>query len=410
VYYLRQQVLVDLMKRCPTCQTAFPSDYALCPRDGSALVEVGEWAEGYVVRGKYRILAKVGQGGMGAVYKAMHTRFKEVRALKVMSPELASDANFLRRFEREAVIARKLQHANAVRVEDIDEAEDGRPFIVMEFIEGRSLADVIEQEAPMVAPRVCSIIKQAAAALDSAHALGLIHRDIKPSNIALIPSTDGIGTVAEQVKVLDFGIAKVRDAQIEGAPHFTRLTLTGAGMLVGTPAYMSPEQAKGLPGDQVDGRSDLYSLGVVMYEMLTGELPLKANTTAEQLAAVINALPMPVREFRPELGIPEPIDAVVMRCLEKDPAMRPASGQALIEELDFATRKRPPVSRPRRSAAPVPLPPEPTEEITIATEEEQPSGDEKKETTTRDLWMLSISYILVVIVVILLIAWYVTYH
>lgn len=99
------------MKRCPTCQTAYPSDYALCPRDGSALIEVGEWAEGSVVRGKYRILAKVGQGGMGAVYKAIHTRFKEVRALKVISPELASDAHFVRRFEQEAIIARKLQHA-----------------------------------------------------------------------------------------------------------------------------------------------------------------------------------------------------------------------------------------------------------------------------------------------------------
>ena len=288
---------------------------------------------------------------MGAVYKAMHTRFKEVRALKVMSPELASDVHFVRRFEQEAVIARKLQHVNAVRVEDIDEAEDGRPFIVMEFIEGRSLADVIEQEAPMAVPRVCSIIKQAAAALDAAHALGLIHRDIKPSNIALIAAGTNVAAGKEQVKVLDFGIAKVRDAQPAGSPQFTRLTMTGTGMLIGTPAYMSPEQSKGLRGDLVDGRSDLYSLGVVMYEMLSGDLPFKASTTVEQLAAVINTPPRPVREIRPELGIPEPIDAVLMRCLAKDPAMRPASGQALIEELESAGKRAAP-PRAKRSTLP----------------------------------------------------------
>ena len=401
------------MKRCPTCQTAYPSDYALCPRDGSALIEVGEWAEGSVVRGKYRILAKVGQGGMGAVYKAIHTRFKEVRALKVISPELASDAHFVRRFEQEAIIARKLQHANAVRVEDIDEAEDGRPFIVMEYIEGSSLADVIEQEAPMAVPRVCSIIQQAAAALNAAHELGLVHRDIKPSNIALIASAGRSGISEEQVKVLDFGIAKVIDTSPEEdqAHKFTRLTLTGTGMLIGTPAYMSPEQAKGLPGDQIDGRSDLYSLGIVMYEMLSGDLPFKAATTVEQLAAHINTPPRPIREVRPELEVPERVSEVLMRCLKKEPAMRPASGQALIQELESATRRRRAVAQVKQSpepASPPPPPaPEPEPRVTLpAIEEEKNLGTGEPVEPPRDVWMLWIGRIIVTLIVVTLVVWW----
>ncbi len=137
------------VRKCPTCHSTYPSDFVLCPRDGMPLVEVGVWSEGTVVRGKYRILSKLGEGGMAVVYKALHVRFDEFRALKVMIPELAGDQAFVKRFMHEAVITRKLQHPNAVRVEDIDEAEDGRPFIVMEYIEGRNLKEVIEREAPM---------------------------------------------------------------------------------------------------------------------------------------------------------------------------------------------------------------------------------------------------------------------
>lgn len=152
------------MKNCPTCQKTYPDDFSLCPRDGAALIESGGWNDGAVIRGKYRILSKLGQGGMGTVYKAVHLRFNEIRALKVMSPQVAGDPLFVKRFEQEAVITRKLQHPNAVRVDDIDESDDGRPFIVMEFIEGKSLKQLIEQEGPLPAPRVCAIIKQVAAA------------------------------------------------------------------------------------------------------------------------------------------------------------------------------------------------------------------------------------------------------
>ncbi|HKV80489.1 MAG TPA: serine/threonine-protein kinase [Candidatus Sulfotelmatobacter sp.] len=330
------------MKRCPSCNSAFPIDYTHCPRDGSTLADTltdsDAWGVGTLVRGKYEILSKVGHGGMGTVYKAMHVRFNELRALKVISAELASDAGFVRRFEQEAVMTRKLQHPNAVRVEDIDHAEDGRPFIVMEYIEGRNLKDVIEQDAPLAVRRVCSIVKQVAAALDAAHALGIVHRDIKPANLALVRAGNVIGFRSEQAKVFDFGIAKLKEDHLgdSKAHHLTYLTLTGTGVVIGTPAYMSPEQAKGLKGDQLDGRSDLYSLGIVAYQLLTGDLPLKADSTVELLIAHISTAPKPLHDSWPELEIPDEVATVVMRCLEKDRDLRPASGQALIADLTLA--------------------------------------------------------------------------
>jgi serine/threonine-protein kinase len=317
-----------LREDLPRCQGSYPDEYAVCPQDGTPLQHVGCWAEGSVIRGKYRILGKVGQGGMGAVYKALHLAFDELRALKVIAPGLLHDQLFVERFKHEAVITRKLQHPNAVRVDDIDEAEDGRPFIVMEFIQGKSLKKLIQEEAPLPVSRVCSITKQVASALDAAHRLGMVHRDIKPDNIALIESPEG-----ELVKVLDFGIAKVKEARLGATSGGT---LTSTGVVIGTPQYMSPEQAKGKRGDELDGRSDLYSLGVVMYEMLTAALPFNADTTMEMLLAHIEQPPRPIRTLRPELH--ESIASLTMRLLEKDPARRPASAKALIEELEAAEK------------------------------------------------------------------------
>ncbi len=316
------------MKSCPTCQGSFPTHFAVCPQDGTQLVEAGAWAVGSVVRGKYRVLAKIGQGGMGAVYKASHLAFEEVRALKVMAPELMSDDLFVKRFKQEAVITRKLQHPNAVRVDDIDEAEDGRPFIVMEFIEGRSLKNLIRDEGPLPVPRVCAIIKQVASALDAAHRINLIHRDIKPENIVLIETPQG-----EQAKVLDFGIAKLKEAR-RGAK--ASMTLTETGMVIGTPQYMSPEQAMGMRGDQLDGRSDLYSLGVVMYQMLTADLPFKADTTMEMILAHLQKPPAPINLTHPELNLPAPLVALTMRLLEKNPDQRPPNALVLIQEIEAA--------------------------------------------------------------------------
>ncbi len=272
---------------------------------------------------------------MGSVYKALHMAFGEMRALKVIAPELLSDDLFVKRFKHEAVITRRLQHPNAVRVDDIDEAEDGRPYIVMEFIDGKSLKKLIREEGPLPVPRVLSIIRQCASALDAAHKLGMVHRDIKPDNIALLDTPDG-----EMVKVLDFGIAKVKEARLgEGAG----LTLTGAGVVIGTPQYMSPEQAMGKRGDDLDGRADLYSLGVVMYQMLTADLPFKADTTMEMLLAHMQKPPSPIETLHPELHIPHDVGALTMRLLEKNRDLRPATGRVLIQEIEKLEQEYMPV-------------------------------------------------------------------
>jgi eukaryotic-like serine/threonine-protein kinase len=313
------------MKICRNCQRSYPNNFANCPQDGTPLTQSGEWAEGTLIRGKYRIIEKIGQDAMSAVYKALDVRFNEIRVLKVMMPELANDKVFVKRFEHEAAFARKLHHPYAVSVEDIDETEDGQPFIVMEHIEGRSLRSLMEAEGPLPVARVCSIIKQVASALDSAHRFGLEHRDIKPDNIIMVSSPRG-----ELAKVQGFGIAKIK----EGLGGAAGMSLTHTSMVVGTLIYMSPEQAKGTPGDALDGRSAIYSLGVVMYQMLTGQLPVRGDTAIQILVAHIQSPPISISEAQPDLQIPEPIAALVMRCLAKDPGQRPQTGQALIEALE----------------------------------------------------------------------------
>lgn len=344
------------MKSCPTCKAICPNDFVACPNDGTALIDLVEWAEGSVIRGKYRIVSKLGQGGMGTVYKVVHVAFDEVHALKVINPSLMSDDLFIKRFKHEAVITRKLRHPNAVRVDDIDEAEDGRPIIVMEYIEGQSLKRLIKDLGPLPVPRVCAIIKQVASALDAAHRLGMIHRDIKPDNIVLVSTPEG-----EQAKVLDFGIAKLKETR---AGEFSGLTLTEAGSVVGTPAYMSPEQAMGKRGDELDGRSDIYSLGVVMYQMLSGELPFKADTSMAMLLAHMQKPPAPILGLRPELQIPEPIGKLVMKILEKNPDNRPQNAEFLIHEIE-AAEQRVAWSTPglglTRVAEPSPVKPRPVE-------------------------------------------------
>src|SRR5579871_275273 len=316
------------MKSCPSCNNSYPVDYSHCPRDLTPLVEASLWSAGQVVRGKYRILDSLGTGGMAVVYKAEHIHFHELRALKVINQQLAGDPSFVQRFMQEAVITRSLQHPHAVRIDDIDLAEDGPPFIVMECIQGRSLSDVIREQGPMEPARVCSLIHQAASALDAAHKLGIVHRDIKPSNMILVESQQG-----EEVKVLDFGIAKLKEAPSDKTRP-GQASLTATGLLIGTPAYMSPEQAIGKKGEELDGRSDLYSLGVVMYQMLSGDLPLKADSDVALLMAHISTPPTPIRSIHPQ--IPEPIAEVVMQCLEKQRDARPASGAVLMEEIEAA--------------------------------------------------------------------------
>jgi serine/threonine protein kinase len=296
------------------------------------------YAVGTTIRNKYRILAKVGRGGMGHVYKALHLIFNEVRALKVMDPSLTQREEFVRRFLREAFVARRLQHPNAVRVDDVDETEDGRHCIVMEFIDGRMLRDVIRREGPMPVARACSIVKQVASALAAAHKLGIIHRDIKPENIALMKDEQG-----DLVKVLDFGITKLREGRLKDEAGAMALTATGTVFAIGTPEYMSPEQVK---QKDLDGRSDLYSLGMVFYEMLTGELPFHAESQAEWFLAHVGEAPRPIQEQAPDLRLPPAIADLVMSMLDKEPRRRPANGAAIIKAIEAVEKENPGLSGP----------------------------------------------------------------
>ena len=255
------------MKSCPECLATYPDDYAICPKDGAPLDETALWQIGTVVRGKYRIQARLGEGGMATVYRAHHELLDELRALKVIKPELARDAEFMSRFKNEAIMARKLNHPNAVRVDDLEIAEDGLPFIAMELVVGDTLKMLVERTGPLPPTLVLDVAAQVCDALDAAHKLGLVHRDIKPENIVLIAQREGLPVA----KILDFGISRLREETTEAKG------LTQTGMVMGTPEYMSPEQAEGKRGPEIDGRSDLYSLGVVMYRMLTGELPFQAG-------------------------------------------------------------------------------------------------------------------------------------
>jgi len=314
------------MKSCPDCRATYPDDYAICPKDGSPLHEITLWQIGTVIRSKYRILARLGEGGMATVYKAHHELLDELRALKVIKPELAHDPEFMGRFKNEAIMARRLTHPNAVRVDDLDIAEDGLPFIAMELVVGDTLKTLIQRSGALPVSLVLDISLPVCEALGAAHKLGLVHRDIKPENIVLIHQEAG----PPVAKILDFGISRLREETV-GVKG-----LTQTGMVIGTPEYMSPEQAQGLRGSEIDGRADLYSLGVVMYRMLTGELPFQAGATVEMLLHHVKSLPQPPHQLRPELAIPEAVSTIVMKALEKDPNRRFSSGAEMAAAIKKA--------------------------------------------------------------------------
>ncbi|MGO8786686.1 MAG: protein kinase domain-containing protein [Terriglobia bacterium] len=314
------------MKSCPECAATYPDDYAICPKDGAPLHETSLWQIGTVVRGKYRIKARLGEGGMATVYKAHHELLDEMRALKVIKPELARDPEFMGRFKNEAIMARKLNHPNAVRVDDLDIAEDGLPFIAMELVVGDTLKTLLQRTGPLPVSLVLDVAGHVCDALDAAHKLGLIHRDIKPENIVLVAQREG----PPIAKILDFGISRLRQ-ETTGVKG-----LTQTGMVIGTPEYMSPEQAIGKRGDELDGRSDLYSLGIVMYRMLTGELPFVVETTVEMILQHLRTPPIPPHLLKSELAIPENVSSIVMKALEKDPNKRYATGAEMAAAIKLA--------------------------------------------------------------------------
>jgi hypothetical protein len=303
---------VSDQKICPTCGTEYPLSERFCPRDGTALRSANVQADllGSVVADRYHILKKLGEGGMGTVYLAEHVKMGRKSALKVMNPGMNTDPDSIARFNREASNASRLSHPNICGIYDFGETPDGLIYLAMEFIEGSSLTSLIEKGGSLPAPRAASIVHQTADALQVAHDAGIVHRDLKPDNIMVARNRDG----SDLVKVVDFGIAKASSSDAQ--------KVTKTGMVVGTPEYMSPEQ---LAGDKLDGRSDIYSLGLVAFNCLTGALPFAAETAQEAMIMRLTDRPRTLAEVAPEKPWPEALQATLDRALARDSAERYAS-------------------------------------------------------------------------------------
>jgi eukaryotic-like serine/threonine-protein kinase len=284
---------------------------------------------GRTLNGRFSISEPIGVGGMGKVYRAVQAPLDRVVALKVLSPSFPStkDPGFQQRFLREASLTSKLRHPNTVTVIDYGQTDDNIYYIAMEYLEGRTLAQVLAQSGPLSWSRVISIVQQVCRSLREAHAMGIVHRDLKPANIMLLNESD-----QDLVKVLDFGLVKSIAPVTEGENGALSPEITQSGTFLGSPQYMAPEQARNV----ADARSDIYSLGVVMYQMLQGRPPFVARDHLELIFSHCKEPPPPFNSLRPHIPVPHDIEAVVMRCLEKDPARRFQSMDEMLEVMRSA--------------------------------------------------------------------------
>ncbi len=271
--------------------------------------------------GRYRILSKLGEGGMGEAYLAEHINLGRKEALKILLPALAADPEFVARFRREARATNRVQHANIVCVYDFGRLPDGRFYLSMEYAEGERLDAVLLRLGPLPVPRVLHILGQLADAVNHAHERGVVHRDLKPENMVLVEHRGQ----ADFLKILDFGIAK-----IVAPDHTESVILSNKGQVFGTPSYMSPEQAEGMG---TDPRSDIYSIGCVAFELLVGEPPFLGRSSMQLMHAHKSKAPARPSQRRPQAGIPAELDAIVLRCLQKDPARRFPTGADLLAAL-----------------------------------------------------------------------------
>jgi serine/threonine protein kinase len=306
------------MKRCNVCERTYPAEARVCELDGTVLMDMGPKQDplvGRTINGRYRVLQKLGEGGMSVVYLAEQINVERKVALKVLHGEYARDEVFVRRFRQEAKLAASLNHRNVIQIYDFDQAEDGNLFIAMEYLLGKTLKGFMRASAPDIATTVHLAI-QIADGLAAAHRSGVIHRDIKPDNIMIVSE-------GNEVKIMDFGIARLRES--DAATRLTR-----AGSIMGTPAYMAPEQ---IEGKTIDEKTDVYAFGIVLYEMLSHTVPFTAPTPAAVLIKHLKEAPVPLRKLRRE--IPAQIERIVTQCLEKKPERR----QAKMEEVAAALRK-----------------------------------------------------------------------
>jgi tetratricopeptide (TPR) repeat protein len=311
------------MASCTSCSWEVQVEDTFCPRCGATVVDP---LIGAVVGDRYRVVSRIGVGGMGAVYRAEHTMMRRDLAIKVLLPELGGKDEFARRFEREAESASRLQHPNIITVTDFGRTNEGALFIAMEFLAGESLSSVIAA-GPVPRARALHIVRQILRGLEHAHAAGVVHRDLKPDNIMLV-ERDGQPDV---VKILDFGIAKVTEPVSGHGPGGT--ALTQAGVIFGTPEYLSPEQAL---GEVVDARADIYAAGVILYEMLAGRKPFESEDKVKIISMHLAHAPPRLREANPTVDVPVALEQVVLQALEKSRENRFVSASAFLTALDDA--------------------------------------------------------------------------
>jgi eukaryotic-like serine/threonine-protein kinase len=369
--------------RCPACGTSYPDDARFCPKDGTRLVGAAPTPaapmpampavpaaaptpvggtpavgapgmrattprqgmeppaprkslnhanlQGEVLDKRYRIVRKVGEGGMSFVYLAQDVATSERYAIKVLSPALAKDANAMARLRREAGLGIRLAHPNVCHIMRLGETEEGLVYVVMPFVDGEILSDRTHRMGFIPLAQAAKWVKEIAQGLQLAHELKIIHRDLKPENIMICKGGDG----EDYAVVMDFGLAKERKA----GSDLEKLTATG--IILGTPEFMSPEQ---LRGKALDARTDIYSLALMTFEMLTGKLPFEGRTQQEMMIARLRNDPIPLRRMRPDLEFPVPVEKVLLKGMERNPEDRYQTAPEFAEALAIAARGEDPDS------------------------------------------------------------------
>lgn len=311
-----------VVKVCKACMRSAPDEAEFCPECGDELVSIRRVPDMYLeetVGGKYRIVEKVGQGGMGVVYLARNDELGQKVAVKFLSKKFADDDNLVLRFLNEAKSYCRVNHPNAVTLLDYGQHDDGALYIITEFVEGKNVTETLKDKGPLSAETVLDLGIQIAEVLSAAHGQGVIHRDLKPDNIMLMPLSRG----RFAVKVLDFGIAKIVDE--EDGPN------TETGSVFGTPEFMAPEQAR---GEDADGRSDIYALGVIMFYMITGRLPFRGKNKLVVLNMQLNDPAPRPRDVYPSTDLAPKFESVIMKCLNKGRTQRYDSADDLLEALE----------------------------------------------------------------------------
>jgi eukaryotic-like serine/threonine-protein kinase len=319
------------MKYCPSCKTKYEDTVGFCPTHGEVLEDDPSSIVDTVLDGQYQVEALLGKGGMGAVYRARHILLGDRVAIKILPPEVRTNAEWLRRFQREGQAARRFRHPNAVTVYDLRTTSDGTVYMVMEYVEGHTLGDEIKRRGRLSPPEVVEVLEPIMSVLNTAHSMGVVHRDLKPDNIMIGKSNDG----ERVIKLLDLGIAKMRE--IAGSEAGSNTALTMAGQVLGTPHYMSPEQWGELPRDgdsEIDGRADIYSLGIVCYEMIVGKRPYSGQTLFELRREHVSVIPPPVYETVP--GVSRAFGDAITQATAKDRGDRFATASAFAAQLRAA--------------------------------------------------------------------------